>query len=196
MRMKECQNGGGSSDLFSALRMSASAISRWKEWPTSKPGPSGCQLHNRKKPTHVLPHPAWVCWGKRTTFPQRSSRKLKITKWCGVKPLGLPLCGQRTLAHPLERKQTGPWACPWEPNWILPPWGPCRWPYLITQQWVRYNVSTNPRSFTRCPWPRHPYNWLCLNPQTNVTPLHGLRSSEQMQCSLTDPWATTPLLNC
>ena len=35
----------------------------------------------------------------------------------------------------------------------------------------------------------------CLNPQNNLTPLHGLRSSEQMQCSLPDQQETTLLLN-
>ena len=38
-RMKECQNGGGSSDLLSALRMSASVMSK------SKGGqPASCSL--------------------------------------------------------------------------------------------------------------------------------------------------------
>ena len=45
----QCQNGGGSSDLFSALRMSASVISKSKGWLAGKPWPSGCQLHNKKK---------------------------------------------------------------------------------------------------------------------------------------------------
>ena len=57
---------------------------------------------------------------------------------------------------------------------------------LITQWWVRYIINTSPRPLPRYPWPRCPYNWPCPNPWTNLSPLHGLRSSEQMQHSLAD----------
>ena len=44
-RMTDCQNGGGNSDLSSALRMSTLVTSRSKGWPASKLQPSGCQTH-------------------------------------------------------------------------------------------------------------------------------------------------------
>ena len=36
-------------------------MSRSKGWPTSKPLPSGCQLHNLRKTAHGLPHPVPEC---------------------------------------------------------------------------------------------------------------------------------------
>ena len=84
-KMKEYWNGGGSSDFFSAPRRSALAMSKSKGWPIVKLWPSGCQPHSWKKLTCGLSHPALVCLGERTSFPQRSSREFKIIKWCGVK---------------------------------------------------------------------------------------------------------------
>ena len=48
-RMKGCQNGGGSSNIFFTLRMSSLVMSKSKGWPDSKLQPSGCHPHSRKK---------------------------------------------------------------------------------------------------------------------------------------------------
>ena len=84
-RMKECQNGGGSSDLFSALGMSTLVTSKSKSWPTSKLQPSGCQPHSWTKMAGGHLHPVFVCWGEKTTFTQISSRECEIIEWCGMK---------------------------------------------------------------------------------------------------------------
>ena len=65
--MKECQNGGGNSDLFSTLRASVLATSRSKGWPTGKPWPLNCQPHNGTKMVCGPPHPAWL--GQKDYLP-------------------------------------------------------------------------------------------------------------------------------
>ena len=81
-RMDGCLTGGGNSDLFSTPRMSDSAMSRSKGWPTGKLHPSGCQLHRWKQMAGGLLYPTWVCWGERTIFPQRASKESGIAEWC------------------------------------------------------------------------------------------------------------------
>ena len=82
-------------------------------------------------------------------------------------PLAFPCCGQTSLTHYHQSRQTGPWAYPWEPNYILPPWGPYRWPYHIFQSLVRYNESTSPELLPCHPWPRCLCNWPSPNPWIN-----------------------------
>ena len=132
-------------------------------------------LEHKNQP--VYPTPAsQPLWSQRRLYDQRISPLCQDEDHCH--PLGLPFHGQMSLAYPLQSKWTGPQAYPWEPNWVLPPWSPCKWPYHITQQWAKHNLSTSPRPLPWCPWPRCPYLWPCPNCQTNLTPLHGLRSSE------------------
>ena len=90
-----------------------------------------------------------------------------------------------------QNRWTGPWAYPQEPNWILPHWGPYRWPYCIFQWQERYSMSSSLRPLPWCLRPRCPYSWSSPNPWINLT---LQKSSEQMQCSLPDPKVTIPLL--
>ena len=83
--MEECQNGGGSSDLFSTPRTSASVMSKSKGWSTYKPQPSGCQQQNRKKDGSWSTLPHLGSWSKKTFFPQLSSREPAIIEWWGMK---------------------------------------------------------------------------------------------------------------
>ena len=151
----------------------------------------------RKQPLHwkkgQLVYPPLVSW------PLQSQRRLHnlntLTLYLGRRPPACPwlypFMGGQVWLTPIQSRQTGSHeSYPLEPNWILPPWSPCKWPYHTIQQWVKCNVSTSPRPLSWCPWPRHPCLWPCPNPQINLTPLHGLRSSEQMQCSLPEQWVT------
>ena len=85
IRMNGCPTGGGNLDLSSAPRMSTLVMSKSQGWPTGKLQPSGCQLHSWKKIAGGPLHPAWVCWGKRTIFPQRTSKdqglQSDVMKW-------------------------------------------------------------------------------------------------------------------
>ena len=67
--------------------------------------------------TRWLDHsaPAWVCWGKTTTFPQRHSKEPETTKWCIEKkwwhwpwPLKMHRPFQNAPGCSLEGQSTGP----------------------------------------------------------------------------------------
>ena len=88
-KMIEYLNGGESSVCLSPP-ITKTLVMFWsKEWPASKPWPSGCQPHKWNERAHGLPHPAWGCWGEGIFHPQKVSRDPGIIEWCRLKRLWL-----------------------------------------------------------------------------------------------------------
>ena len=130
--------------------------------------------HLNKAPHHQK---GWSVYPPLVRWLHQSQRRLLSPRswpWYLAKdhwhPLGLPFHRQMSLTHPLQSRQTGPQVYPLDPNRILPPWSPCKWPYHSTQWQVKYNATNSPGLLPWHPWPRHPRHWSWPNLQINPTP--------------------------